>query len=83
MVTCLMTFSACSQQKPITIKEQTLVLPPDNLLASPCTTTGLEGKTVRALGIAYSANFLCVEAHEKNLVLLQEWKENQINNSKK
>ena len=52
------------------------ILPPDNLLVSPCDSTEA-GTTVRSLAKGYIENKSCINMHKQTLESLTKWKNEQ------
>lgn len=74
-ISFLLSLSACSQNVVIK-KEPIAVLPPDNLLISPCNQHGA-GTTVRSLAEGYLENVSCIRKHKTRLESLTKWKKEQ------
>lgn len=53
------------------------ILPPDNLLISPCDVTP-SGETVRSLANAKVEDTFCIRKHKDTLNQLQLWKQDKI-----
>jgi hypothetical protein len=60
------------------VKQEVAVVPPDNLLVSPCNVAD-SGSTVGSLAQGYIANAACIDQHKASLDALKRWKQTTSN----
>lgn len=59
LMICFLSLSGCSQNPPVIVYKEKIVLTPDSLLVHPCEATGA-GDTVRSLARGYVKNTTCI-----------------------